>query len=46
MWTKVYQGADMSEFQEVAGLKVANELFDFVENEALKGLGEPDFWGG
>ncbi|MBL1434698.1 MAG: malate synthase G [Rhodobacteraceae bacterium] len=36
----------MSEYVEFAGLKVAKELHDFVESEALVGLDVPDFWGG
>ncbi len=36
----------MSEYVEIAGLKVVKELFDFVEHEALAGLGIADFWGG
>ena len=36
----------MSEFVEIAGLNVANELYGFVENEALTGLNLPDFWAG
>ncbi len=36
----------MSGFVETAGLKVAKELFDFVEAEALVGLNVPDFWAG
>ena len=35
----------MSEFINIAGLKVEKVLFDFVENEALSGLELPDFWG-
>ena len=34
----------MSEIVEISGLKVARELYDFVELEALKGLDVPDFW--
>ncbi|HIP24707.1 MAG TPA: malate synthase G [Rhodobacteraceae bacterium] len=36
----------MSGFIEIAGLKVAEELHDFVQGEALAGLDVPDFWGG
>ncbi len=36
----------MSDFVEISGLKVARELYNFVENEALKGVIVPDFWGG
>ena len=36
----------MSDFTEISGLKIASELYNFVENEALKGLDVPDFWGG
>ena len=36
----------MPEFIEIAGLKVATALYDFVEGEALKGLDVPDFWAG
>ncbi len=34
----------MSGFVEISGLKVAAELHEFVQNEALKGLDLPDFW--
>ncbi|NOR60986.1 MAG: malate synthase G, partial [Rhodobacteraceae bacterium] len=36
----------MSGFIEIAGLKVAEELYDFVQGEALAGLDVPDFWSG
>jgi malate synthase len=34
----------MTGFVEIAGLKLAKELHDFVEKEALTGLDLPDFW--
>ncbi|MEM8791092.1 MAG: malate synthase G [Pseudomonadota bacterium] len=38
----------MTERVEIAGLKVARELYDFLENEALPGTGvaSSDFWNG
>ncbi len=36
----------MSDFQEMAGLKVEKTLYNFVQNEVLEGLSVSDLWGG